>query len=426
MMKHAWLCAALLLGACQGAGDTATEATPCPGGQGDNDGLTLQDGFCAIVVADSLGRGRHISVRDNGDIYVALRRKTDLGAIAALRDIDGDGRADSTAYFGDTGGTGIHFRGDYLYFASDTFVVRYPMGEGLLPVGEAEPVVTGFARQPSHADKPFEFDDAGYMYVNVGAPSNACMAQRRTPGSPGLDPCPQLETTGGVWRFAADETGQTVAEHGVRYATGIRNGVANAWNPLTGKLYVVQHGRDDLHRFWPDLYTEAQNNALPSEEFLEVEEGDDFGWPYCYHDPAQDLKLLSPEYGGDGTEVGRCADMKAPIHGFPGHWAPNDLLFYDGTQFPARYHGGAFVAFHGSWNREPVQQGFRVTFAPFADGAVVGAPETFAGGFAGSDSVATSRGARYRPTGLATGPDGALYVADSVRGRIWKIMYVGS
>ena len=160
---------------------------------GDNDGLILPEGFCAIVVADSLGRGRHVAVRENGDIYVALREPTKEGAIAALRDMDEDGRADEIAYFGDTGGTGIHFRGDYLYFAADTFIVRYLMGEDLLPVGEPEPIVTGFENQGSHAVKPFEFDGSGGLYVNIGAPSNACQEERRTPGSPGQDPCEMLK-----------------------------------------------------------------------------------------------------------------------------------------------------------------------------------------------------------------------------------------
>jgi len=413
----------LILGACQSAPTAVQENLSCPV-DGDNDGLTLPEGFCAIVVADSLGRGRHLTVRDNGDIYVALRQPNDHGAIAALRDLDGDGRADDTAFFGETGGTGIHLRGGYLYFAADTFIVRYPLGEGLLPVGEAEPIVTGFVNQRGHAVKPFEFDDSGNMYVNIGAPSNACMEQLRTPGSPGQDPCPELEGTGGVWRFAADSVGQTLAD-GVRYATGIRNGVANAWNATTGKLYVVQHGRDDLHRFWPELFTADQNNDLPSEEFFEVEEGDDFGWPFCYHDPIKDLKVLNPEYGGDGTEVGRCADTKDPIYGFPGHWAPNDLLFYDGELFPERYHGGAFVAFHGSWNRQPVQRGFQVTFLPFADGVATGAHEAFADGFTGTDSLSVANSAKTRPTGLATGPDGALYISDSVKGRIWRVHYEG-
>ncbi len=392
----------------------------------NNDSLVLPDGFCAVVVADSLGRARHLTVRYNGDIYVALRQPTEQGAIAALRDTTGDGRADTVAYFGSVGGTGIHLRGDYLYYASDTSVVRYALGKGeLVPAAMPEIMVSGFPAQPSHAVKPFEFDDAGYMYVNVGAPSNACQAERRAPGSPGLDPCPLLDEYAGVWRFSADRPGQTKADDGYRYATGIRNGVANAWHPHVGKLYVVQHGRDDLHRLWPERYTVAQNDELPAEELLAVADGADFGWPYCYFDGLVERKVLSPEYGGDGIEIGRCAGAPDPVYAFPAHWAPNDLLFYVGGHFPTQYHGGAFVAFHGSWNRDAIQRGYNVVFLPMQGEAVTGAFEVFAAGFAGRDTVSTSSLAVARPTGLAAGPEGSLYVADSRRGRIWRIIYVG-
>ena len=82
----------------------------------------------------------------------------------------------------------------------------------------------------------------------------------------------------------------------------------------------------------------------PSEEFITIPEGSDFGWPYCYHDPETDAKVLAPEYGGDGKQVGRCAEKDSPLLGFPAHWAPNDLEFYTGETFPGRYRGGAFVA----------------------------------------------------------------------------------
>ncbi len=390
----------------------------------DNGGLTLPDGFCAVTVVDTLGRARHLTIRDNGDIYVALRQPTDEGGIAALRDTTGDGRADVVAFFGEYGGTGIHLRGDYLYFAPDTMIMRYPLAAGeLLPTGAPETVVSGFADQRSHAVKPFEFDDQGAMYVNIGAPSNACQNPRRTPGVVGQDPCPLLEEYGGVWRFQADQVGQTRGD-GYRYATGIRNGVANAWNAVTGKLYVAQHGRDQLDSFWPDRYTAEQNDELPAEELFVVEDGSDFGWPYCYYDHLQGKKVLNPEYGGDGQEVGRCAEASDPIITFPGHWGPNDMLFYPGGNFPDRYRGGAFVAFHGSWNRT-VQKGYNIAFVPFEGETVAGDYEIFADGFAGTDSLSAANLAESRPTGLAVGPDGSLYIADSRRGRLWRVIYKG-
>ena len=391
----------------------------------DNGGIQLPEGFCAIVVADSLGRARHLTVRDNGDVYVALRRSADEGSIVALRDTDDDGRADIVAHFGEAGGTGIQLRGDYLYFAPDTLIMRYPLAEGeLLPSGPPETVVSGFPRQRQHAVKPFEFDEAGYLYVNIGAPANACQDSTRTPGSPGLDPCPLLENYGGVWRFRADEVGQT-RDAGYRYATGIRNGVANAWNPFTRKLYVAQHGRDDLHRLWPDLYTDSLSRELPAEELFVVEDSSNFGWPYCYYDQIQGRKLLNPEYGGDGQRVDRCADAADPILAFPGHWAPNDLLFYTGGHFPERYQGGAFLAFHGSWNRAPDQKGYKVVFIPFKGEEITGDYEVFADGFTGAETLVSPGDARYRPMGLALGPDGSLFITDSVQGRVWRVIYTG-
>lgn len=424
---------AMTLAACEpGEGETAP-----PTGENDveecapdDGGLVLPDGFCAAVVADNLGSVRHIVVNDNGDIYAALNERSEGGGIVALRDTDGDGQADVEERFGESSGTGIGLQDGYLYFAPDTAVWRYELDEDeLVPSGDREVVATGFPDQDSHAAKPFAFDGAGSLYVNVGAPSNACQEETRTEGSPGQDPCPELERTGGIWQFSADALNQTQEGDGERYATGIRNAVAVAWNDGVDNLYAVQHGRDQLNQLWPDLYDEEESSELPAEEFFKVDEGDDFGWPYCYYDWVDsDQKVLAPEYGGDGSEVGRCSDFEDPIVAFPGHWAPNDLLFYTGDQFPAEYQGGAFIAFHGSWNREPPQDGYRVTFVPFDGDMPSGDYETFADGFAGEgdERPNTPGEAEHRPMGLAVGPDGSLYISDSVQGRIWRVMHTGS
>ena len=391
----------------------------------DEGGITLPEGFRAVVVADHLGRARHLTVRDNGDLYVALRRPRDGGGIVALRDTDGDGRADVTRRFGEVGGTGIRVRNRYLYFASVDTVYRYPLADGkLLPAGDPEVIVRGFPAQGQHADKPIAFDPEGGLYVNVGAPSNACQKRTRTPGSPGQDPCPELERHAGIWRFEADTPDQTQTDDGVHFATGIRQSVAMRWNPLVDELYVVQHGRDQLNTLWPEHFTDKDNARLPAEELLLVQKGDNFGWPYCYYDPFQERRILAPEYGGDGQKVGRCDRFEEPIMAFPAHWAPNDLLFYTASAFPERYHGGAFIAFHGSWNRAPLpQRGYKVGFVPFDGKKPSGKYEVFADGFAGEEVIRRPADARWRPMGLAQGPDGSLYVADSQRGRIWRVVY---
>ncbi|HTI64307.1 MAG TPA: hypothetical protein VL524_12350, partial [Gemmatimonadaceae bacterium] len=158
---------------------------------------------------------------------------------------------------------------------------------------------------------------------------------------------------------------------------------------------------------------------------LQVNRGDDFGWPYCYYSTEENKLVLAPEYGGDGKKVGECATKKEPVAAFPAHWAPNALMFYTGTMFPARYKNGAFIAFHGSWNRAPEPQaGFNVVFQPLSGGKAAAKYEIFADGFA---TTRTGRGnaGNHRPTGLAQGPDGSLYVADDQGGRIYRIVYTG-
>ena len=397
----------------------------------DDGGLVLPDGFCALIVADNLGSPRLIDVAASGDIYVHDRGARGDGenlpgnGVVALRDLDSDGRADLIERFSDHHGTGLQLRGDHLYLSTTTEVYRYAMTPGeLVPPGEAELVIGGFPEQRGHAEKAFAFDDAGNIYVNVGAPSNACMEVARTRGSPGLDPCPQRVRQASVWRFDADRLGQTQEDDGYQFVTGTRNIVGIGWDPSTQGIYAVQHGRDSLGSLWD--FDDEGNAEIPSEEFFQLTDGADFGWPFCYHDRFQGKRLLAPEYGGDGLEVGACAQYDEPLVAFPGHWAPNDLLFYTGDQFPESYRNGAFVVFHGSWNRAPLEQGgYQVAFAPRANGRFTGDWETFADGFKGTTPLMAPQDAAHRPVGIAQGPDGSVFVTDDVGGRIWRILYTG-
>lgn len=394
-------------------------------------GLYLPNDFEANVFIDSLTRNvRHITVRDNGDVYVKLSRlNSDGKGIVALRDTDNDGQADDVQSFGNYTGTGMDIYNNYLYAASDVAVYRYPLVDGqLLPDSTAvETVVEGFPDQVTHEAKSITFDNDGNIYVNVGAPSNACQVEDRQLDSPGQDPCPLLERHCGIWRFDANTPNQTQEGDGHRYATGMRNAVALEWNTASNSLYALQHGRDQLSHLFADQYNTLESAELPAEEFFKISDGDDFGWPYCYFDPFQNKKVLAPEYGGDGKIQERCADKAQPIVAFPAHLAPNDLLFYKGTTFPEKYQNGAFIAFHGSWNRAPEPQaGYFVVFVPLgADGLPSGDWEVFADGFSQNDNFLSPGDATYRPCGLAQGADGALYVSDSRKGKIWKIQYKG-
>ena len=401
--------------------------TALPACDPSNGGIKLPSGFCALVVAENLGIGRHLAIAKNGDIFVALRNKdaNTRGGIVALRDTNGDGRADAQERFGEDGGTSIVLRNGYLYFARDTAVVRYPMKEGQLkPSGPAEIIAT-LPEQRGHTAKGMAFDGKGGLYVNVGAPSNACQEKDRQKGSPGQKPCSLLEQHGGVWRFNENKTGQTQESGGRRYATGTRNQYALAWHD--GSLYWVQHGRDQLNTLFPEYFSDQQNADLPSEEFQRVEDGADLGWPYCYHDWQQGKRLLMPEYGGDGKQVGDCGKYPLPVAGFPGHWAPGDLMFYTGTQFPKKYQAGAFIAFQGSWNRAPLPAGgYNVVFQPMNGAKASSGYEVFADGFAGKTPLIQQADAVSRPSGIAQGPDGSLYISDMVKGKIWRVMYRGA
>jgi glucose/arabinose dehydrogenase len=257
----------------------------------------------------------------------------------------------------------------------------------------------------------------------MGSATNACQQKDRQPGSKGADPCVELRQRGGVWRFSALKTGQRFSP-AARYATGIRNSDGLAIGPHDGRLYVTQHGRDQLGENWPKLFDWKQSANLPAEELLLVEKGASYGWPYCYYDPEQKRLVLAPEYGGDGHKTDRCGDKRGPIAAFPAHWAPTALAFYSGSTFPEAYRGGAFIAFHGSWNRAPEpQQGYNVVFQPFTGGKPSGPYQVFADGFAGARKEPGL--AEHRPAGLAVGPDGSLYITDDQRGRVWRVTHEG-
>jgi glucose/arabinose dehydrogenase len=394
----------------------------------DNGSITLPPGFCATVFADGLGRARHITVSPSGDVFVAIADGIDgtPGGVVALRDEDADGVADRRARFAGRGGNGIAWHDGSLYFAQNDRILRYRMPSGRLVPDQAPVVmVSGLPADGNHVAKTVVVADDGDLFVNIGSASNACQVQDRVDGSPGIDPCPELATRAGIWVFDGDTTNQTQAD-GWRFATGVRNANAMALDPF-GALWAAINGRDQLFDNWPELFSEADDRRLPSEEIVRVAFDADYGWPYCYHDAVRDEKVLAPEYGGNGSVVGRCADAAAPQAVLPAHWAPLGMTFYRGQQFPARYRGGMFIANHGSRfdPQAPTPPGYNVVFIPASFSAVRGAYERFAEGFAG-DGRPLPQEAEHRPVGLAEAPDGSLYITDDHGGRIWRVFYQGT
>ena len=440
--------AALLLAACSSGGDSrpdtvsAASAAPpaCTTGTAE---LTLPAGFCATIFADSIKGGRHVAVASNGDVYVTIEgtrppaQNATSGAdkpaaqpasFVALRDTNHDGRADVIKRIGSLGNTGIALANGFLYVDEGKQIVRYARSDtALAPEGNREVVLSGIPMDGGHRARNIAIGGDGALYVNVGSKTNSCQQKDRANESPGVDPCTELETRAGIWKYDANKPGQVFSPK-ERFATGIRNGMGIALAP-DGKVYATQHGRDQFMQNWPKLFPTAKYSAEnPAEVLLQVNQGDDFGWPYCYQSVDEKKLVDAPEYGGDGKKSDRCVSKKAAAAVFPGHWAPMSLLFYTGTSFPERYRNGAFIAFHGSWNRAPEPQGgYRVVFQSLADGAESGEFETFANGFAAvPDSTIQPGTAKHRPTGLAQGPDGALFVTDDAGGRIYRITYVSA
>lgn len=405
---------------------------------GDDSGLQLPAGFCATVFAEGIGHARHLVAAPNRTVYVNTwsgryygnDTPHEGGFLVALQDKAASGKADVIQRFGETvqsggrGGTGIGLYKGSLYAESNERIVRYALLSGAItPNSPAETIVSGLPLGGDHPMHPFIIDAQGLMYIDVASATNACQSQNRTPKSRGESPCTELQTRGGIWRYDANKTNQAFSP-AERFAMGIRNAEGFSID-ASGRVFVTQHGRDQLHSNWPELYKPEEEATLPAEELLLLKPHGDYGWPECYYDQFRQKRVLAPEYGGDGGKtIGACANKIAPVAAFPAHWAPNAMALYDKQQFPPRYRGGVFIAFHGSWNRAPYAQGgYNVVFQPLGADHSGEQCEIFADGFAGT--VKSPAAAEHRPSGVAVGPDGSLFVSDDVSGRIYRIVYRG-
>jgi glucose/arabinose dehydrogenase len=417
-MKRA-LAAALFL-ACATAPALAAEP----------DGLTLPPGFHATVVAEGLGAVRHLAVRGNGDIYLSTGRGTSPQGgpgIIALH-LGPDHKADRIEHFGVVdGGTGIRIWHGALYAASASRVYRFAFhGDALVP--DSEPVVIVDAIPKSREfNHPIAIDAKGNLFVSIDASANICTAPNPPAGTPpvGLKPCPDLGVRSGIRRFSATRPNQSF-DKGEQIATGIRDLTALDL-AADGTLYGFMHGRDTTARQFPAVVSQADDDHI-ADEMAVVAKGADFGWPYSYYDGERKLQLTAPEYGGDGKTQATGSHVTPVLTFQSKRTAPLDMVFYDGKSFPAQYRGGVFIALHGAGAQkiEGGQTGRNVVFVARAADGKFGAPMVFADGFSpptNGGAPGPGASASYRPVGVAVGPDGALYVAESNKGRVWRIAY---
>jgi glucose/arabinose dehydrogenase len=206
----------------------------CPN---DESGLKLPAGFCATVFADDIGHARHMVVGPSGVLYVNTWSGRYYGNdtphaggfLVAMEDKSGAGKADVIERFGETvqsggaGGTGIGIYKGSIYAEINDRIVRYSLPPGsIVPSGSVDTVLSGLPLGGDHPMHPFIINAEGSIYVDLSTATNSCQLKNRTLKSPGVDPCMELVTRGGVWLYDANKTNQTFSTSH-RFATGIRN-----------------------------------------------------------------------------------------------------------------------------------------------------------------------------------------------------------
>jgi glucose/arabinose dehydrogenase len=339
-------------------------------------------GFRVDVVARDLQNTRMLAVGDDGTLYVTRDRQ---GDVLALHDDDGDGRADRTAPVATAlpSVNGIALRGGRAYLATPTRVyVADVLPGGAL--GERRVLAEGLPPGGRHPNRTLAFGPDGMLYVSVGSSCDACVESNPEHAA--------------LVRMRPDGTARAV------FARGLRNTIGFGWHPTSRQLWGMDHGSDQ------------RGDGVPPEELNSIREGGHYGWPFCFSARALDPVFLGTPPGG-ASRAEFCRSTCPAALGYTAHAAPMAMVFYTGAQFPEEYRGDAFVAMHGSWNRDP-PSGFEVARVRFRDGSPTGfAP--FLSGFLVEDGAAQFG----RPVGLAVAHDGSLLLSEDQNGVIYRVSY---
>jgi len=373
MTRLLWL-ASVLLACAVPAGENPPLPPPPPPPAGSLDtvliaghALYVPRGFTVNLFAEGLNGVRYLALGPGGAVYASM---PGAGQIVRLVDANGDGAADAPAQVvlaGLNDPFGIAFRGDTMYFAEQTAVKRLDPG--------ATTAVTLVSGLPSggHTTRTVVFGPDNLMYVAVGSSCNVCD-----------DAPPRAAVTRYNLNGSSPHT----------FATGLRNSVGLAFNPVTGELWANNNDRDNL------------GDDTPPEHLNILKEGKWYGWPQCYL-PGK----ANPEYPGAD-----CSGVQPPALTVQAHSAPLGLAFYTGAMFPADYAGDAFMTYHGSWNRS-VPTGAKVVRVHVQNGQPASVDDFVTG-------WQLANGSRWgRPVGLLVMPDGALLVSDDTGDRIWRVSY---
>ena len=338
--------------------------------------LKVPAGFAVEEYLTGFVHPRTMILGPNKELIVADTQHVDRGLVYVVQN-----QQKRPLITGLNGPFGLAFWKDYLYVGEVTSVKRYKYDAATMTTGKGEEVVSLKDFGTGHITRSILFDRKGEkLYVAIGSRSNVDAGEN--------------EMRAAVNRFNPDGTGHEI------FVSGTRNPVGLHLYPGSDAIWISVQERDLL------------GDDLVPDYFTHIEQGRFYGWPYAYIGPHED-----PRRKGERKDL--VDRTVAPDVLLPAHAAALDFAFYTGGMFPAEYKGGAFIAYHGSWNRAK-RHGYEVRFVPFQNGKPSGPPKEFLTGWMTSPESAEVWG---RPVGVMEMPDGSLLVSDDGGNKIWRVSY---
>jgi Raf kinase inhibitor-like YbhB/YbcL family protein len=339
--------------------------------------LKVPQGFSVSKVAENLGNARVLAISPQGNLYVTRREQGDVLMLPKTGDTFGK----PVRVASRSGMHGIAFRGDTVYMVTVKEVFTAPvLADGRF--GPLKMIITDLPDAGQHHDRTIAIGPDDMLYISVGSTCNECIETN-------IENATMLRST-------------LDGKKRVIFASGLRNTIGFDWNPQTGELWGMDHGIDWL------------GDDVTPEEVNKIEQGKRYGWPYIFGNNIENPRLVP----SGKLEKSEWKKTSVPmVLGYAGHAAPMQMAFYNAGQFPAEYRNDAFVAMHGSWNRQ-TPSGYEIVRIHFENGKAVSiAP--FLTGFV------SNKGQSGRPFGLVTDKQGNLLFSDDVNGVIYKVSYKG-
>ena len=358
-------------------GLTPNAGQPLPSSQADLEkmlaNVKLPPGFKIKVYAQGVPQARQMAMGAKGTLFVGT---FDKGLVSAVVD-EGGKKVAKPFITGLRMPTGVAFMNNALYVIDIDKLYKYDNPDadlGKAPEGKV--VYDDMPPYVPHGWKYLVDDGKGWFYIPLGPPCNICLPPTSVSQYRHVNP--------------ADGTAETVA-------VGIRNSVGGAVDPRTGDLWFSENARD-----W-------MSDDLPSDKLNHVTKlGENFGYPHCHQGDTPDPKFAMGH---------KCSEFTPPVVKLGPHVAPLGMKFYTGSQFPAEYKNGIFIAEHGSWNRHK-KNGYRIVFISVGPDGKNPKETVFAqGGFLDGEKIVG------RPSDILVAPDGSLLVADDQTGAVYQISY---